>query len=85
MKRLFVIISLFCFCFEARTQINDFQIGVWSFSYDNASQNHHAGINTTIGNSTEFYQLFKEYGFNTIQIEFQLMPEFDTNRMQYTS
>ena len=83
MKRYFIIIVLFSFCIEAKTQIDNFQIGVWSFSYDSASAGHHAGINTTIGNSTEFYQLFKEYGFNTIQIEWQLMPNF--KNMHYAS
>lgn len=71
-----VLLFLMCWMWHlaAIAQTDHFMIGIWSFSYDNASSNFHAGINTNVGNSSAFYQLFKDHGFNTIQIEYQLMP-----------
>ena len=73
-NRILLFLFLWVTSHFTYAQIDNFLIGIWSFSYDNASSGYHAGINTSIGNSTEFYQLFKDYGFNTVQIEYQLMP-----------
>ncbi len=75
-NRIFLSLFLWSSALFTHAQFEDFQLGIWSFSYDNASSGYHAGIKTNVGNSMEFYQLFKEHGFNTIQIEYQLMPDF---------
>ena len=66
---LFPIIPIFA-------QIDRFLIGVWSHSHDKAPSTYNAGIHTNIGNSAEFYNIFKEHNFNTIQVEHQLMPKY---------
>lgn len=82
-NRISLFLLLWTTCLFTYAQTDHFLIGIWSFSHDNAASGYHAGINTTIGNSTEFYQLFKECGFNTVQIEYQLMPHY--NNMQHAS
>ena len=80
MKRVFVYMlymSSLMTCVKAQT--DHFLIGVYSYSLDGGSSDYHAGIQTNIGNSVEFISLFKEYNFNTIQVEFQLMPYYNPN------
>ena len=80
MKRVFVymlFMSSLMTCVKAQT--DHFLIGVYSYSLDGGSSDYHAGIQTNIGNSVEFISLFKEYNFNTIQVEFQLMPYYNPN------
>ena len=79
MKKIVVLICLITCIACVKAQVNHFLIGVWSYSYDGASSNYHAGIQTNIGNSAEFISPFKEYNFNTIQVEFQLMPSYLPN------
>ena len=71
-KKILAFLSLCFIGLFARGQIDHFQLGIWSFSYDYSSSFFNAGISTTIGNSTDFLNLFKESGFNTIQVEYQL-------------
>lgn len=76
MKKVVILFLTLFFFVRIVAQTDHFMIGVYSYSYDNASPTYHAGINTFIGNSSEFLNLFKEYNFNTIQVENQLMPEY---------
>ena len=85
MKKI-ILIAIILFCSTIlKGQTDRFMIGLWSYSYDGASSNYHAGIQTNIGNSAEFISLFKEYNFNTIQVEFQLMPSYLPNNYIYAS
>ena len=78
MKKLLFFTALFLFPFlSSYAQFDRFLIGVWSHSHDNATSSYHAGITTNVGNSAEFYNIFKEHNFNTIQIEQQLMPKYE--------
>jgi len=63
-NRISLFLLLWTTCLFTYAQTDHFLIGIWSFSHDNASSGYHAGIKTNVGNSMEFYQLFKEHGFN---------------------
>ena len=44
-----------------------------------------AGTDQIVGNDADFLSMFKEYNFNTIQIEYQLMPHFIYEPLSGTS
>ena len=76
MKKIIFTIAV-CLVFNLSfAQLEHFLIGVYSHDFDNAPLSYSAGTDPRIGNDTAFLKIFKEHNFNTIQIEYQLMPHY---------
>jgi len=83
-KILFTIVA--CLAFNTSfAQLEHFLIGVYSHDYDNAPLSYSAGTDPVIGNDTAFLKIFKEHNFNTIQVEYQLMPHYTYQPLNNTN